>query len=91
MGIIIAWKKPGGGGRYRVPRDRLRARNGVVVPQRRGEEQMAKPKGTKKEKLGIKIMVEITGHMQRVEVDQFMAALSSVVNNHLENGGNGGT
>jgi len=51
---------------------------------------MEKPKVIKKEKLGVKIVVEITGHMQRVEVDQFMAALSSVVNNHLENGGNGG-
>ncbi|MBI2164171.1 MAG: hypothetical protein HYU32_08615 [candidate division NC10 bacterium] len=45
----------------------------------------------KKEKLGVKIVVEITGHMQRAEVDQFMAALSTVVNNHVENGGNGGT
>ncbi|MEK6716252.1 MAG: hypothetical protein AABZ16_02010 [candidate division NC10 bacterium] len=52
---------------------------------------MEKQKGSKKEKLGVKIVVEITGHMPRVEVDQFMAALSSVVNNHLENGGNGGT
>ena len=51
---------------------------------------MAKAKGNKKEKLGIKIVVEITGHMQRGEVDQFMQSLSSVVNNHLENGGNGG-
>jgi flagellar motor switch protein FliG len=51
---------------------------------------MPKPKATKKEKLGVKIVVEITGHMQRGEVDQFMASLSSVVNNHLENGGNGG-
>ncbi len=48
---------------------------------------MVKQKGSKKEKLGVKIVVEITGHMPRVEVDQFMAALSSVVNNHLENGG----
>jgi predicted metal-dependent peptidase len=52
---------------------------------------MVKQKGSKKEKLGVKIVVEITGHMQRAEVDQFMAALSSVVNNHVENGGNGGT
>jgi hypothetical protein len=51
---------------------------------------MAKPKATKKEKLGVKITVELTGHMPRTEVDQFMAALTSVVNNHLENGGNGG-
>ena len=52
---------------------------------------MAKQKGSKKEKLGVTIVVEITGHMQRAEVDQFMAALSSVVNNHMENGGNGGS
>ena len=55
---------------------------------------MAKQKlvrrGSKQEKLGVKIVLEITGHMQRGEVDQFMASLSSVVNNHLENGGNGG-
>jgi len=55
---------------------------------------MAKQKmvrrGSRKEKLGVKIVLEITGHMQRGEVDQFMASLSSVVNNHLENGGNGG-
>ena len=51
---------------------------------------VAKPKATKKEKLGVKIVVELTGHMPRTEVDQFMAALTSVVNNHLENGGNGG-
>lgn len=52
---------------------------------------MPKPgAATKKEKLGVKIVVEIMGHMQRGEVDQFMASLSSVVNNHLENGGNGG-
>jgi hypothetical protein len=29
--------------------------------------------------------------MQRGEVDQFMQSLSSVLNNHLENGGNGGS
>jgi hypothetical protein len=52
--------------------------------------QMAKPTKGKKEKLGVKIVVELTGHMPRTEVDQFMAALTSVVNNHLENGGNGG-
>ncbi len=52
---------------------------------------MPKPQRTKKEKLGVKIVVEITGHMPRGEVDQFMASLSSVLNNHLENGGNGGT
>ncbi len=51
---------------------------------------MAKPQQSKKEKLGVKIVVEITGHMPRGEVNQFMATLSSVVNNHLENGGNGG-
>ena len=51
---------------------------------------MPKPKPTKKEKLGVKIVVELTGHLPRTEVDQFMAALTSVVNNHLENGGNGG-
>ena len=51
---------------------------------------VAKSKATKKEKLGVKIVVELTGHMPRTEVDQFMAALTSVVNNHLENGGNGG-
>jgi hypothetical protein len=51
---------------------------------------MAKPQQSKKEKLGVKIVVEITGHMPRGEVTQFMATLSSVVNNHLENGGNGG-
>ena len=51
---------------------------------------MATQKVSKKEKLGVKIVVEITGHMQRGEVDPFMASLSSVVNNHLENGGNGG-
>jgi hypothetical protein len=44
----------------------------------------------KREKLGVKIVLEITGRMQRGEVDNFMASLSSVVNNHLENGGNGG-
>jgi len=51
---------------------------------------MPKSKATKTEKLGVKITVEITGHLPRPEVDQFMAALTSVVNNHLENGGNGG-
>lgn len=51
---------------------------------------MPKTKVVKKEKLGVKITVEIAGHMPRTEVDQFMAALTSVVNNHLENGGNGG-
>jgi hypothetical protein len=51
---------------------------------------MAKSQSSKKEKLGVKIVVEITGHMPRGEVTQFMATLSSVVNNHLENGGNGG-
>lgn len=55
------------------------------------EGPMPKPQRTKKEKLGVKIVVEITGHMPRGEVDQFMASLSSVLNNHLENGGNGGT
>ena len=54
------------------------------------ERAMPKPKATKKEKLGVKIVVELTGHMPRTEEDQFMAALTSVVNNHLENGGNGG-
>lgn len=52
---------------------------------------MPKPRKTKREKLGVKIVVEITGHMQRGEVEQFMASLSTVVDNHLENGGNGGT
>lgn len=52
---------------------------------------MPKPQKGKQEKLSVKIVVEITGHMPRGEVDQFMASLSSVVNNHLENGGNGGT
>ena len=57
---------------------------------------MAKPnrrvrRQSNREKLGVKLVLEVTGHMQRVEVDQFMAALGSVVNNHLENGGNGGT
>jgi hypothetical protein len=52
---------------------------------------MAKPQGKKPEKLSVKLVVEITGHMPRPEVEQFMASLSSVVNNHLENGGNGGT
>ncbi len=52
---------------------------------------MPKPQRTKKERLGIKIVVEITGRMPQGEVDQFMASLSSVLNNHLENGGNGGT
>ncbi len=51
---------------------------------------MAKPKTIKKEKLGVKIVVELTGRLPRTEVEQFMAALTSVVNNHLENGGNGG-
>ena len=52
---------------------------------------MPKPTTVKKEKLGVKITVELTGHMPRTEVDQFMAALTSVVNNHFENGGNGGS
>jgi hypothetical protein len=52
---------------------------------------MAKPAVKKPEKLSVKVTVEITGHLPRPEVEQFMAALSSVVNNHLENGGNGGT
>jgi hypothetical protein len=47
-------------------------------------------RGSKQEKLGVKIVLEITGNMRRGEVDEFMASLSSVVNNHLENGGNGG-
>lgn len=55
------------------------------------EDTMPKPRKTKREKLGVKIVVEITGHMQRGEVEQFMASLSTVVDNHLENGGNGGT
>lgn len=57
----------------------------------KGGWRMARPQKTKKEKLGVKIVVEITGHMQRAEVNQFMASLSSVVNNHVENGGNGGS
>jgi hypothetical protein len=65
-----------------------------LAPQPRGRSKMAEGKvvrrGSKQEKLGVKIVLEITGHMQRGEVDQFMASLSSVVNNHLENGGNGG-
>lgn len=52
---------------------------------------MPKLPKAKKEKVGVKIVVEITGHMQRGEVEQFMASLSTVVDNHLENGGNGGT
>jgi hypothetical protein len=56
----------------------------------KGGGKMAKGQ-SKKEKLGVKIIVEITGHMQRAEVNQFMASLSSVVNNHVENGGNGGS
>ena len=52
---------------------------------------MPKAQKTKKDKLGIKIVLEITGHMPRGEMEEFMASLSSVVNNHLENGGNGGT
>jgi hypothetical protein len=63
-------------------------RSFILHTHRSGE--MAKPIAAKKEKLGVKITVEITGHMPRTEVDQFMAALTSVVNNHLENGGNGG-
>jgi hypothetical protein len=51
---------------------------------------MPKQPQAKKDKLGVKVVVEITGHMPRGEVDQFMASLSSVLNNHLENGGNGG-
>jgi predicted metal-dependent peptidase len=57
----------------------------------KGGWKMAKGQTSKKEKLGVKIVVEITGHMQRAEVNQFMASLSSVVNNHVENGGNGGS
>jgi hypothetical protein len=51
---------------------------------------MPKAKPKKTEKLGIKITVEITGYMPKGEVEEFMAALSSVVDNKLENGGNGG-
>jgi hypothetical protein len=63
---------------------------GTHLHPTRRRHAVAKPKVTKKEKLGVKIVVELTGHMPRTEVDQFMAALTSVVNNHLENGGNGG-
>lgn len=66
------------------------ARAGSHLHPTRRRHAVAKPKATKKEKLGVKIVVELTGHMPRTEVDQFMAALTSVVNNHLENGGNGG-
>jgi predicted metal-dependent peptidase len=68
----------------------LRVGAGVSGQRPEGRKTMPKAKATKKEKLGVKIVLEITGHMQRGEVDQFMASLSSVVNNHLENGGNGG-
>ncbi len=51
---------------------------------------MPKAKPAKGEKLTVKIVVEITGHMPKGEVEDFMAALSSVVDNKLENGGNGG-
>jgi hypothetical protein len=51
---------------------------------------MAKGKSGKGEKLTVKVVVEITGHMPKGEVEDFMAALSSVVDNKLENGGNGG-
>ena len=47
-------------------------------------------RGSKQEQLGVKLVLETTGHRQRGEGEQFMASLSSVVNNHLENGGNGG-
>jgi hypothetical protein len=50
----------------------------------------AKPRRTKKDNVGVKIVVEITGHMPKASVDRFMAKLSSVVHEHMENGGNGG-
>jgi hypothetical protein len=54
------------------------------------DDAMPKAKPAKAEKLTVKIVVEITGHMPKGEVEDFMAALSSVVDNKLENGGNGG-
>ncbi len=50
---------------------------------------MANQQKAKTKKLGVKIVVEITGHMPKEEVEEFMASLSTVVNEHLENGGNG--
>ncbi len=44
-----------------------------------------------KERLDVKVTVEITGKMPKGEVEQFLASLSSVINNQFENGGNGGT
>lgn len=50
---------------------------------------MATAKKAPIKKLGVKIVVEITGRLPKEEVEEFMAALSSVVNEHVENGGNG--
>jgi len=51
---------------------------------------MAKGQKGDKEKLGVRIVVEITGHMRKGDVQEFMAQLSTVVKNNVENGGNGG-
>jgi hypothetical protein len=40
------------------------------------------------EKLGVKIVVKFSGHMQKDEAQLFMSSLSTVIHNHLENGGN---
>ncbi len=50
---------------------------------------MATEKKAPIKKLGVKIVVEITGRIPKEEAEEFMAALSSVVNEHMENGGNG--
>jgi len=43
----------------------------------------------KKERLGVRIVVEFTGHMSKDEIQQFNLALSSVLDRHMENGGGG--
>jgi hypothetical protein len=51
---------------------------------------MPKAKASDKQKLAVKIVLEITGHMPRVEVDRMLTALSSLAQGRRENGGNGG-
>ncbi len=54
------------------------------------EEAMAETKkGAKPEKLGVEITVKFTGHLKKADLDMFTKSLGSVLNVHLENGGNG--
>ena len=43
----------------------------------------------KKEQLGVRILVEFTGHMSKDDIMQFNQAWSTVLETHMENGGGG--